>query len=139
MRTLIAVGVAVMLALVSPPASAQEAEALRKELEQMRKNFEAMQQQYQKSIDALSERLRRLESQPAPVTAAPPPAPASTAQLPPGPSPGLSPSTPSAVDLLGPRQPFALYQQRGSGQLPASRTPAALARPPSAKSPSPVS
>ena len=42
-------------------AAAQEAEALRRELEQLRRQ----QEQYQKAIEALSERLKRLESQPA--------------------------------------------------------------------------
>ena len=32
-------------------------------------------------------------------------------------SPPTSPSSPSALDLLSPRQPFSLYQQRGAGQL----------------------
>ena len=64
----------VVLALTlsaAAPAVAQDAETLRRELEQMRRQLQETQQQYQKSIDALSERLRRLEAQPAP-NAAPP-------------------------------------------------------------------
>src|SRR5438132_14101874 len=98
MRTLMVVGLtAVLIALVAAPASAQQdAEALRRELDQMRKNFETMRQDYQKSMDALAERLRRLETQPQPVTTAPPTAaPATIAQTPP-PTTGLSPSTPTA-------------------------------------------
>jgi hypothetical protein len=119
MRTLIVLGVTVVVAaLAAAPASAQQdAEALRRELDQMRKNFETMRQDYQKSMDALAERLRRLETQPQPMTTAPPTAaPGAIAQTPP-PGTGLSPSTPSAMDLLTPRQPFGLYGQRGSGQL----------------------
>ena len=89
---------------------AQEADALRRELEQMRRNFESMQQQYQKSMDALSERLRKLESQPQPVASP------TAAQTPP-PGTGMSPSTPSALDIIRPRQPFTLAPQRGTGQL----------------------
>jgi len=91
MRTLIVLGLISMTALLPVPSFAQqpEAETLRRELEQMRKNMEALEQ-----------RLRRLESQP------PPPQPVA-AQTPP----------PGAMDLLRPRQPFALYQQRGTGQL----------------------
>src|SRR4029453_8944148 len=96
-------------------AQAQDAEALRRELEQLRRQ----QEQYQKTIDALSERLKRLEQQTAP-PAPPPPPPGDAAPAPvvlaPG-SPPTSTSSPSGHDLLSPRQPFSLYQQRGSGQL----------------------
>src|SRR5437773_5712031 len=51
--------------LLAPPATAQEAESLKKEIEQLRKQLESV-----------TERLRRLEAQPAPVT--PPPAPSPT-------------------------------------------------------------
>jgi len=81
------------VALLCPPAIAQETEALRREIEQL-----------QKQLKTLSDRLQRLESQ------APPAAPAP--QPDPPPSPGIS-----AIDLARPRQPFSLYQQRGAGQL----------------------
>jgi hypothetical protein len=118
MRKLIVVGITVVLVALVPPASAQqpEADAVRRELEQMRKNFETMRQEYQKQMDAMAERLKRLEAQPAPV-AAPPAPPGAVAQTPPPPGTGLSPSTPSAMDLMRPRQPFGLYSTRGSGQL----------------------
>jgi hypothetical protein len=111
MHALIIVVVWLALALAPAPAHAQEAEALRRELEQLRRQ----QEQYQKAIEALSERLKRLESQPAPV-ATPPgaPAPGGIAQTP---APPAAPSTPSLVDLARPREPFALYGQRGGGQL----------------------
>ena len=95
------------------PAAAQDAEALRRELEQMRRQLQDTQQQYQKAMDALSERLRRLEAQPAPVAAPPAPATPVAQQAPPAPPP----SAPSALDLLRPRDPFALYGARGPGQL----------------------
>jgi hypothetical protein len=84
--------------LTSAPAAAQEADALKKEIEAL-----------QKQLKSLSERLQRLESAPPP--AAPPPAGVAP-QAPAPVAPGFS-----ARDLAGPRQPFALYQQRGAGQL----------------------
>ncbi len=56
--------VTLWLAIVLGPgfAAAQEAEALRRELDQLRRQ----QEQYQKAIEAMSDRLKRLESQPAP-------------------------------------------------------------------------
>jgi hypothetical protein len=89
-------------------AQSQDAEALRREIEQLRKQ----QEQYQKAIESLSQRLQRLEAQPAPVAAPPPAQPSVPVAQTPGTATPLSPA-----DLLRPRQPFALYQQRGSGQL----------------------
>jgi len=107
--------VMVLLALVASPVTAQDADAIRRELEQMRRSFETMKQEYQKSMDALSDRLKRLESTPAPTAVAPaPPATQAVQAAPPGSVPG-SPISP--MDLLRPRQPFSLYGQRGSGQL----------------------
>src|SRR2546425_12010445 len=108
--------VMVLLALVTSPVTAQDADAIRRELEQMRRSFETMKQEYQKSIDALSDRLKRLESAPAPTAVAPAPPLVSQAvqAAPPGGVPG-SPISP--MDLLRPRQPFSLYGRRGSGQL----------------------
>jgi hypothetical protein len=116
------VALALMLGLLVPaaPAPAQDAEALRREMEQMRKQFEAMQEQYKKTMDSMAERLDRVESRPQPAATAAPaaaqPAPGAspatdlTAQRPPG-------SAPSPLDLIRPRQPFALYERRGPGQL----------------------
>src|SRR5207244_2848567 len=83
------------LALTPVLAVAQDAATLRREVEQL-----------QKQLQSVTERLQRLEAQPP----APPAAPA-----PPATAPSTAP--PSAIDVLRPRQPFALYQQRGSGQL----------------------
>ena len=116
LRLMLAVVSAVMV-LAPAVAHAQDAEALRRELDALKKQ----QEQYQKAIEALSQRLQKLESQPAPATAQPA-APASTvspaspvAQSPSNPSSQMTPL--SALDLARPRQPFALYQQRGAGQL----------------------
>jgi len=92
MRAFVAVCLVLGLALAHSPVAAQEVEALRKELEEMRKQMETM-----------SERLQRLEAQPQPIVQAPPPAPPA----------GLSP----LLELARPRQPFALYGQRGPRQL----------------------
>ena len=109
MRGLVIVAVWLASGLVPGLAMAQDAETLRRELDQLRRQ----QEQYQKAIDALSDRLKRLESQPAPSAVAPTPSPAVVAQ----PAPGPTTAPPSPIDLARPRQPFALYGQRGAGQL----------------------
>ena len=110
----LAAGLGLALAIVAPVA-AQDAETLRKDLEQMRTQFQEMQARYQKAIDALAERLQRLETRP-PTVATPAAAPPAVASQTTG--PGQPPAgQPSAMDLLTPRQPFALAGQRGSGQL----------------------
>src|SRR2546428_3247208 len=95
--------VALLYLLLTPAfAGAQDTATLRREIEQL-----------QKQLQSVTERLQRLEAQPpAPVAPAPgaAPAPAPTATAP-------STAPPSAIDLARPRQPFALYQQRGAGQL----------------------
>jgi hypothetical protein len=107
---LIAIALSVVLLPAVAAAQSEDAQALRRELEQLKRQ----QEQYQRTIDSLNQRLQRLESQPPPV-ATPAPQPAPAAQAPTNPQAQMSP--PSATDLLRPRQPFALYQQRGSGQL----------------------
>ena len=93
-------------AVAAAQQAAQDAAELRRQIEQL-----------QKQLDSVTDRLRRLEAQPpqaAPAPAAPagaPPGPGVAAPLPP------ASATPSAMDLARPRQPFALYQQRGAGQL----------------------
>lgn len=105
--------VAVWLASVLVPglAGAQDADALRRELDQLRRQ----QEQYQKAIEALGERLKRLESQPAPAAVAPVPASTTVAQTPAGPGPTTAP--PSLTELARTRQPFALYGERRQGQF----------------------
>jgi hypothetical protein len=114
MRALIIACLVVGLALSAIPAMAEDAEALRRELEQMRRRFENSRQEYQKAIEAMGERLQRLEAAPQTVSTqpmvvqapptAPPPAPAQPA-----------PITP--MDLLRPREPFALAARTGGGRL----------------------
>ena len=120
MRAFVALALVLGLLVPAAPVRAQDAEALRREMEQMRKQFEAMQEQYKKTMDSMAERLERVEARPQPAAAAPPvaaqPAPIAppatdlSAQRPPG-------SAPSPLDLIRPRQPFALYERRGAGQL----------------------
>ena len=110
MRARIVVTLIAVLAGVPAVASAQEAEALRREIEQMRQQFERTQREYQRSLDALTERLQRLEqSQPAPTT---PPVAVTPAPAAPTPS-----APPSVMDLVRPRQPFGLYGERRQGQF----------------------
>jgi hypothetical protein len=117
MRRLIGTAFLCVAIAVAAPAWAQDADALRRELEQMRRTFEAMRQEHQKAMDALAERLRQLETRPAPVTATPPVPPSGVVVQTPPPGPGLPPSTPTAIDMLRPREPFSLYGRRGAGQL----------------------
>jgi hypothetical protein len=100
---------------IATPAFAQDAESLRKELEQMRKQLQETQQQYQKAIDTLSERLQKLEARPTTMATPPVAAPTSTAMQ--APTAAQAPAPPTAMDLLRPREPFALSGTRGQGQL----------------------
>jgi hypothetical protein len=117
MRSLVGIGLLSAGVLMSGPAAAQDIETLRQELQQMRKQFETMREGYEKAIDRLGERIQQLESkpQPPPPVAAPAPAPA------PGVAQAPAPAAPATVvtplDLARPRQPFALYGNRGPGQL----------------------
>ena len=93
MRALALIVISICTALAPTVAAAQDAAELKKQIEEL-----------QKQLDAVTDRLRKLEAQPpptAPAAQAPPPAAAS----------------PSAMDVARPREPFALYQQRGAGQL----------------------
>jgi hypothetical protein len=119
MRRWIVLTIIAAVALAPAVASAQDAEAIRKELEQMRKQFESMKESYEKSINSLSERLQKIEQAPPPPVAAPVPAPPAVGQAAPGAPPGPLPGAgfPSVMDLARPRQPFALYERRGAGQL----------------------
>ena len=98
----------VVAVLVGLPAwaAAQDAEALRREIEQMRQQMQNAQREYQKTLDALTERLQRLESRPQQAATAP-----IVVQAPPAPAP------PSLTDLAKPRQPFSLYGDRRQGQF----------------------
>jgi len=101
-------------------AQAQDAEALRKELEDMCKQFNAMKDSYEKAINNLSERIQAIESRPEPQPNVATPAPASPAPAAPPAAAASQASAggpPSLLDLAKPREPFSLYQQRGSGQL----------------------
>ena len=119
MRRWISLSLVAAAAIAPAPAAAQDAESLRKELEQMRKQFESMKESYEKAITNLSERLQKIEAAPAPTAVAPPPAAPAVSQAPPGAPPEQPPSggMPSLIDLARPRQPFALYERRGAGQL----------------------
>lgn len=114
MRVITLVCALAMLALLAAPVAAQgpapqgEAEALRQELERMRQQFETMRQEYQKAMEAMSERLQRLEAKPQTAATRP-----MMAQVP----PSTPSTTPSVIDLLTPRQPFALQAGRGGGAL----------------------
>jgi hypothetical protein len=107
MRALALSVIALSTILAPAIAAAQDAAELRRQIEQL-----------QRQLQSVTERLQRLEAQPTPPAAQPvPPAPGVPA---PAPAAAAAPpprSTLSAADLAQPRQPFSLYQQRGSGQL----------------------
>jgi uncharacterized coiled-coil protein SlyX len=106
MRALALTVIALSTILAPAIAVAQEAAELRRQIEQL-----------QRQLQSVSERLQRLEAQPAPPAAQPvPPAPGVPHRHRRGGGAATS-STLSAADLAQPRQPFSLYQQRGSGQL----------------------
>jgi hypothetical protein len=100
--------VVVVAILVGLPAwaVAQDADTLRREIEQMRQQMQNAQREYQKTLDALTERLQRLESRPQQAATAP-----IVVQAPPGPAP------PTLTELAKPRQPFSLYGERRQGQF----------------------
>ena len=103
MRALALIVISMCTALAPAAAAAQDAAELRKQIEEL-----------QKQLDAVTDRLRKLEAQPPPAApaGAPTPTTASAAQAQPP-----AAATPSAMDVARPRQPFGLYQQRGAGQL----------------------
>ena len=77
-----------------------------------------MKEGYEKAINSLSERLQQLEQAPPPPAAAAPAARARGGSVAPGARAGpASGRMPSLMDLARPRQPFALYERRGAGQL----------------------
>jgi hypothetical protein len=102
MRALILIAISMCTALAPAVAAAQDAAELRRQLEQL-----------QKQLDSVTERLKRLEAQPPPPAPTPAGVPGTTGIA--APPPSAAP--PSAMDLARPREPFGLYQQRGSGQL----------------------
>jgi hypothetical protein len=103
----------VALGLVVTPiaAHAQDVETLRREIEQLKRQLETTQQQYQRAIEALTERLQRIEAGPQ-VAAAPPSSPSAG---------GIT--LPSLLELARPREPFSLYAQTTPG--PAGAAPGA--------------
>lgn len=119
MRAWLGVSCLAGMLLVAAPAAAQDAEALRKELEQMRKQFESMKEGYEKAINNLGDRIQSLESKQQPVAApamtpATVPAVSGRDQMLTQAQPG---GQPTLMDLARPREPFALYERRGAGQL----------------------
>jgi len=101
----------------SPPLSraATEIDALREDLRRTQADFQKLmelQQQTQRRMEELQRKLEAIESAAArPPAQQNPPAPQPTAQAP---QPG---GMPSALELARPREPFALYRERGPGQL----------------------
>jgi hypothetical protein len=116
MRSRVVLGLMIGLGLMTAPASAQDAEQLRRELEQIKQQFDTMKEGYQKAIESLQKRIESLESRPTAPVAAPAPAPDAPAV---SQAPAAPPARegPSLMELARPREPFELYRQRGPGQL----------------------
>jgi hypothetical protein len=119
MRALICLAVLLLIGLDLAPgrAAAQDKDAelqsLRKELDNVRRQFETMKDGYEKAMSTLADRINALEARPAPATVAAPsgrPYVGDLVQAGPG-------GPPSLMDLARPREPFALYERRGAGQL----------------------
>jgi hypothetical protein len=82
----------VLTLVITPiPVCAEDVEALRREIEQLKRQLETTQQQYQRAIEALTERLQRIEARPQ-VAAAPPSGPS-----------GGGITLPSLLELARPR------------------------------------
>jgi hypothetical protein len=119
------------LLVIAPSAhgAASELETLREELQKTQANFQKlleMQQQTQRKMEELQQKLEAIEASraggaqhsempqtPTPATAAAPApsSPPTTAQVP------QAGGLPSVMELARPREPFALYRERGPGQL----------------------
>jgi hypothetical protein len=114
MRRIIAACLTLAVAIVPAAVAADEAETLKKELTELKRQLDEMKARYQHAIDGLTNRLQQLEAQPTAVAAPP------VASGAPGPlaqTPATPPRPTSPADLLRPREPFALMERRGRGQL----------------------
>jgi hypothetical protein len=103
MRVRVLATLALGLVIAPIPVHAQEVETLRREIEQLKRQLETTQQQYQQAIEALTQRLQRLEVRP------------QVAAAPVGDQTGSSPTLPSLMELARPREPFSLYAQTTTG------------------------
>jgi hypothetical protein len=108
MRARVVVSLLLAALIVPSPATAQDAEALRKELEQMRQQFDRVREDYEKAMKAMSERLERLEARPRTAATAP-----TVVQAPAPPAPAM----PTLLELARPREPFSLYGAPRRGQF----------------------
>jgi hypothetical protein len=100
--------VVLSFSILTGPAHAQDADALRRELEALRRQFATVTESYEQRLKALGDRLQQLERRdapaaPSPVPSAPPPTTTMTATAP-------AADAPTLADLARPRQPFALAQ-----------------------------
>lgn len=91
--------------ILTAPAGAQDADALRRELETLRQQFAAITQSYEQRLQALGDRLQQLQGRAAPTAPSAGPPPGAT----------LTPTAPGAdaptlADLARPHQPFGLAQ-----------------------------
>jgi len=102
--------VVLSFSILTGPAHAQDAGALRRELEALRRQFATVTESYEKRLRALGDRLQQLEGRaapavPSPVPSAPPPTTPMTAT-----ATAPAADAPTLADLARPRQPFALAQ-----------------------------
>jgi len=93
--------VVLSFSILTGPAHAQDADALRRELEALRQQLANATASYEQRLKALGDRLQQLEGHAAP--AAPTPVPPLTTTAP-------AADAPTLADLARPRQPFSLAQ-----------------------------
>lgn len=114
------------LLIIAPSArgATAEFETLREELEKTQAEFQKlleMQQQTQRKMEELQQKLDAIEAaRPPATTPAQTPAAAAPGTAPPPPVTAQAPQPgglPSPMELARPREPFALYRERGPGQL----------------------
>ena len=100
--------VVLSFSILTGPAHAQDADALRRELEALRRQFATVTESYEHRLRALGDRLQQLEGRVAPAAPSPgpsaPPATTTMTATPP------AADAPTLADLARPRQPFALAQ-----------------------------
>ena len=136
MRGSIILVVWLLLMVLPAVARAQDNEALRREVEQLRRQ----QEQYQKTIEALNERLKRLELQNAPAAAQPaPPATPPTAGTPraPGAPAAAAPSAPPGATPVA-QVPGGPAGELAVGARAAQSPPAVLSLSAARRRPAPV-
>src|SRR5204863_4731633 len=100
--------VVLSFSILTGPAHAQDADALRRELEALRQQLATVTESYERRLNAPGDRLQQLEGRAAP--AAPAPVPPAAPPTTPMTTTAPAADAPTLADLARPRQPFGLAQ-----------------------------